>query len=1290
MTTSTGLESDLRADVDLIAVSRTGDATAFGVLYERHSGAALVVARQYCDSAADAEDVVADSFAAVWSALQRGHGPDEAFRAYLFTVVRRSAAARRTTGRRVSPTDDVTVLEAGAAPVPGAEEPALAGLERSIVARAFATLPERWQAVLWHSEVEGLAPAQIAPLLGLTANGTAALAYRAREGLRQAYLRQHLQDPLDPACRTIADRLGGFVRGGLGARDTAQVEAHLEGCGQCRSLALELGDVNHGMRGVIGPLVLGAAGAGALHYLLPTAGGLAAGAGSLANGPVHASGAGAAGGAAGSGAAGSGAAGSGVGAGVAGAGGVAGVGGLAIAAGAGTATGAGAAAPGIVGGILAVLGGVPTAVAAGVLALVVVAGIAAAQLLGGNDGPAASGVTASASATPGDGSSPSAGNAHTNEPSDAASAQPSAGATAPGADGTTGTGGAGGGGGGGGGGASPGGSSSGVPTSPATTTPTTPAIPPPSGPHVVLDDLSGGAELTAGASGQNLAIGVTNTGGTAASDLVATVTLPAGVVLDDVVSSTTVTGRFAVHAVAWTCGRSADVVRCTLPALAPGQTTRLAVVVSVDEAYQGEDGEVTWRVSGAAIDAVTKPMQVRVAPAPARLAFGAVPQPVTLVRGRSVTLDLALVNAGGTATSSTAPATVDVSLPTGVTLASSSAAWDCRTGAVDGTQRCTHPALGARASSTLALDLIAGTEVTGDLAVRLAPDGGRTDAALTVPYTVLSPASLEVTAKLTDVPLALGARVDVPVTVTNSGDLPAGPLTVAVTAPAGATWAAPVSGEGWTCTPPAGDEVTCARPQLAAGASVGLVVPLDPQVPSESAPGSLVVAVEAPGADVVGTLRVPARVVVPVLRLGASDPIVELGTTSGTVDARVSAAAAAADAVTATFTLPVSLTFDTDAATASAPSCRFTHEGRTATCTLGRIAAGAQASVLLPVRVADVAASGRVSVAASATGAQSVVASSTARTSSANLSVRYQDTGDLDVVEVGAPLLTCAPSLTCLNATTKGTTDNNNLTMVPLDAAPPAGARADVPVSSSTSLALAAGRPVQFAGLYWSGNIGPGDTWSRPQNHALIRGPGGEYVPVTADEVITRQDNAGRTYYQAFADVTALVAQRGGGTWSVADTAVSASRRDANPSYYAGWALVVVVGEPSTAADAKSLTVNDGGAWVGTGEQPTFRFAMTSGATARVGVVAWEGDAAQSGDQLRLDGVPLTPLRPDGTRGSSLNALDSTATGWSARNSLGVDARGFVPTTVAGAIGALTATTSGDQYLLGVVTLRTG
>ena len=124
----------------------------------------------------------------------------------------------------------------------------------------------------------GAEPAEIAPILGLTANGVAALSYRAREGLRQAYLQQHLQDPLDDGCRAVAGKLGSYVRNGLGTRETAQVEAHLEDCGTCRGLVLELGDVNHGMRAVIAPLVLGLAALGVLGVALPVGGGLAAGA----------------------------------------------------------------------------------------------------------------------------------------------------------------------------------------------------------------------------------------------------------------------------------------------------------------------------------------------------------------------------------------------------------------------------------------------------------------------------------------------------------------------------------------------------------------------------------------------------------------------------------------------------------------------------------------------------------------------------------------------------------------------------------------------------------------------------------------------------------------------------------------------------------------------------------------------------------------------------------------------------------------------------------------------------
>ena len=121
--------------------------------------------------------------------------------------------------------------------------------------------------MLWHTEIEGQSPAEVAPILGLTANGVSALAYRAREGLRQAYLQVHLAETTDRHCRTAAERLGAWTRGGLAKREKAQVEAHLDDCDRCRALAAELADVNGAMRGFVAPLVLGI---GAVGYLAAT------------------------------------------------------------------------------------------------------------------------------------------------------------------------------------------------------------------------------------------------------------------------------------------------------------------------------------------------------------------------------------------------------------------------------------------------------------------------------------------------------------------------------------------------------------------------------------------------------------------------------------------------------------------------------------------------------------------------------------------------------------------------------------------------------------------------------------------------------------------------------------------------------------------------------------------------------------------------------------------------------------------------------------------------------------
>lgn len=257
------------SDAELIDAVRGGRIEAYGSLYERHVSAAYNLARQLSRSTAEADDLVSEAFARVLDTLRGGRGPDSAFRAYLLTALRHVAYDKTRRDRKLELAEDVTTVsgvdtEKVSQPF---RDTAVAGLERSMAAKAFARLPERWQAVLWHTEIEGQQPVEVAPLLGLTPNGVSALAYRAREGLRQAYLQVHLAETTAGSCRATADKLGAWTRRGLSKRETAQVESHLDGCERCRALAAELADVNGGLH-LVAVLVLGI---GATGYLAVTA-----------------------------------------------------------------------------------------------------------------------------------------------------------------------------------------------------------------------------------------------------------------------------------------------------------------------------------------------------------------------------------------------------------------------------------------------------------------------------------------------------------------------------------------------------------------------------------------------------------------------------------------------------------------------------------------------------------------------------------------------------------------------------------------------------------------------------------------------------------------------------------------------------------------------------------------------------------------------------------------------------------------------------------------------------------
>ena len=260
---------DAPSDAELISRVRGGDLDAYGQLFARHVDSARRLARQLTRGS-EADDLVSDAFAKVMEALQRGGGPDIAFRAYLLTAVRRLHVDRIRAQSRLTPSDDLSEFDPG---VPF-QDTVVEQFESGAAARAFASLPERWQMVLWHLEVERQKPAEVAVLLGMTANSVSALAYRAREGLRQAFLSAHLAEIGDADCGWVVEHLGGYVRNGLAKRDQGKVEAHLESCRSCSAMYLELVEVNHNLSGVLAPLVLGGLAAG---YLAAGGSGVAVG-----------------------------------------------------------------------------------------------------------------------------------------------------------------------------------------------------------------------------------------------------------------------------------------------------------------------------------------------------------------------------------------------------------------------------------------------------------------------------------------------------------------------------------------------------------------------------------------------------------------------------------------------------------------------------------------------------------------------------------------------------------------------------------------------------------------------------------------------------------------------------------------------------------------------------------------------------------------------------------------------------------------------------------------------------
>jgi RNA polymerase sigma factor (sigma-70 family) len=248
---------------DAVLVERVlaGFDGAFDELYRRHVESAWRVAQSVTGNGHDASDAVSEAFAKVLQSVKAGRLEDgTAFRSYLLTATRNAGLdiLRRSGKLRTGQDDHLDLVAATAA---GPDEHVAGAADANLVAEAFRNLPERWRSVLWLTEVEGVPTKDAAATLGLTANGAAQLAVRARAGLRERFLQAHLRGEVAPDCRFTVDHLGAYVGGGISPRDLAKVDQHLAGCETCRTRKEELEDLGTTLRRIVLPIPLVLAGA---------------------------------------------------------------------------------------------------------------------------------------------------------------------------------------------------------------------------------------------------------------------------------------------------------------------------------------------------------------------------------------------------------------------------------------------------------------------------------------------------------------------------------------------------------------------------------------------------------------------------------------------------------------------------------------------------------------------------------------------------------------------------------------------------------------------------------------------------------------------------------------------------------------------------------------------------------------------------------------------------------------------------------------------------------------------
>ena len=152
-------------DLSLLHAVAQGDERSLRLLFERHAPWLAIRLRHRCNDDEVVEDVLSDTFVAVWKGARRFRGEGDVA-AWVWGIAAKRLVSRLR-GRPAPEPWAAQALDARAEPLASAEDQVLLGVEHGDLGRALSALSPELRAVVQATILDGLSTREAARLLGI-------------------------------------------------------------------------------------------------------------------------------------------------------------------------------------------------------------------------------------------------------------------------------------------------------------------------------------------------------------------------------------------------------------------------------------------------------------------------------------------------------------------------------------------------------------------------------------------------------------------------------------------------------------------------------------------------------------------------------------------------------------------------------------------------------------------------------------------------------------------------------------------------------------------------------------------------------------------------------------------------------------------------------------------------------------------------------------------------------------------------------------------------------------------